>query len=261
MVDHSALDDLALSVVTAARNEAGNVAEFLLRTGQAFELLKINGEVIFIDDGSVDGTDEVVRQFIEGAQGDFKVTLIRHDESRGLAAAILDGVRAATGNLICFLPSDLESHPDADIPLLYNALDPLHDVVAGCRLGRDDKKTISSAIANSGFRILFGHRWRDANWIKLARRKVLHGLYLRDNWHSFLLPILHSRGCRIREVETEWHRRRYGQSKFGWRRFHRSIVGALGVKLHLLFSGRTRSVRVYDAPSTTSAGAKRSFFE
>ena len=261
MVDHSALDDPAISVITAAHNEAGNVAEFLLRTVRAFELLKIDGEVIFIDDGSVDGTDEAVRQFSEGPQGDFKMTLIRHDECRGLAVAILDGVRASKGNLICFLPSDLESHPDVDIPLLYNALDPLHDVVAGCRLGRDDGKSIASAIAHNGFRLLFGHRWRDANWIKLARRQVLQDLYLRDNWHSFLLPILHSRGCRIREVETEWHRRRYGRSKFGWRRFHRSIVGALGVKLHLLLSGRTRSLRAYDAHSTTSAGAKRSLFE
>jgi glycosyltransferase involved in cell wall biosynthesis len=221
-----------LSIVTTAHNEAGNVVPFLSEALQAIEDLEVSAEILFIDDGSTDGTGEAVRAFLRGHRG-VPIRLVRHGVRQGMTAWIRESITLARGTWVCFLPSDMESRPAEDIPALYRAIDANTDVVAGRRECRGDGKLFASGIYNFLNRYLFGVRLRDANWIKLVRRDKLLGLTLRSDWHRFLLAQLVARDCRIKEVVTRWYPRTYGRSKFGWKRFPVSLADMVALKLHL----------------------------
>ena len=103
-----------------------------------------------------------------------------------------------------FLPADLESDPEDDIPLLLGRLDQGYDVVAGWRQGRRDGKRVASRIANVACRLLFGLEVHDLNWIKAFRREVTDGLALRSQWHRYILVMAHHEGYRIGEVKVPY---------------------------------------------------------
>jgi dolichol-phosphate mannosyltransferase len=136
------------------------------------------------------------------------------------------------------VPADLESSPSVDIPKMFRVMDAETDVVLGRRVGRSDGKQLASGIYNRLNALLFGVRVKDGNWIKLIRRDCLRGIHLRNDWHPFIVPILAHAGCRLKEVDTHWHARRHGRSKFGFNRFFLAAAAALSVKFHLTFGRR-----------------------
>ncbi len=228
-----------LSVVTTAYNEAGNAAVFLEKTLEGLRRIGVSAEILYIDDGSTDGTDRVVREFLKDHHDQtVPIRWIRHPRRMGMTAAIQEAVSAARGEFLCLLPSDLESHPDTDIPLLYGALEDDVDMVVGVRRGRADGKVFASRIYNRLNRWLFGVRLQDANWIKLVRRASMAGLRLRSDWHRYLVPLLGIDNARIREVVTPWHPRTYGRSKFGLRRFPGAVADLITIKFLLTFGKR-----------------------
>ncbi len=223
-----------LSVLIPAYNEADNVSELFARTGQAFASLDVPGELVFVDDGSSDGTAERVIEL----QGQYPwVRLLRHRRNRGLTAALRNGFRAAKGEFIIFLPADLESHPDEDIPKLYDKLREDYDVVSGWRQGRADGKQFASSIYNTVTRHLFTVDVHDANWIKGFRREVILSLPpLRSDWHRFILHIAADQGFRVGEVATNWYPRKSGQSHFGLSRIPVSLLDVVVIRFLLTFS-------------------------
>ncbi|MCO6449959.1 MAG: glycosyltransferase family 2 protein [Caldilineales bacterium] len=223
-----------LTVLIPAYNEVGNVDDLLARTAAAFAELGIAGELVFVDDGSSDGTGERVLAL----QTDYPwVRLVQHRRNRGLTEALQSGFRAARGEYILFLPADLESHPDEDVPKLYARLVEGCDVVSGWRQGRADGKEFSSAIYNSVSRRLFGVTVHDANWIKGFRREVIESLPpLRSDWHRFLLHIAADQGFRVCETPTNWYPRQAGRSKFGFGRIPVSLLDVLVIRFLLTFS-------------------------
>jgi glycosyltransferase involved in cell wall biosynthesis len=226
-----------LSVATTAHNEVGNVDSFLARTVSALRGLGVESEVIYVDDGSTDGTSQAVSAAIP-LYPDIPIHLVRHPLCKGITAAMMQTASIARGEWICFLPADLESLPDVDIPILFQAKEDGVDVVVGLRQGRMDGKVLASALYNLLNRFLFGVRLRDANWIKLVRRVTLSGIHLRSDWHRYLVPILAANGCCIKEVETPWNRRVYGSSKFGLRRFPGSLADLITIKFLLTYGRR-----------------------
>lgn len=229
--------DCDVSVVTSALNEADNVHAFLEQSCRALKELGVFGEIIFVDDGSSDGTGRIASDYAVD-HPEFPIHVISHWRPRGLAAGITDGAARARGRLVCFLPADLESAPAEDIPKLFHAMDSETDVVLGRRVGRGDGKRVASGAYNLLNSVLFGVRVRDGNWIKMIRGDCLKGVRLRNDWHPFLVPILAHARCRIKEVDTTWYARSYGQSKFGLNRFARAAAAALSVKFHLTFGAR-----------------------
>ncbi len=139
--------------------------------------------------------------------------------------------------MIVFLPADLESDPEEDIPKLLGKLDEGYDVVAGWRQGRKEGKVFASGIYNRVSKTLFHIDLHDMNWIKAFRREVIESLPpLRSDWHRFILQIAAHQGFRIGEVPTTWYRRQAGQSKFGFGRIPISLLDVLVVWFLLTFS-------------------------
>lgn len=230
-------DGPIVSVLVPAHNEVGNVTELVARVGRAFAatgLTNGRGELVLINDGSTDGTGQLAERLI--GQYPF-LRVIHHRRNLGLTAALRTGFRTVRGDLILFLPADLESDPETDIPLLLDRLAQGYDVVAGWRQGRKEGKVFASGIYNLVSRWLFGLQLHDMNWIKGFRREVVESLPpLRSDWHRFILHIAAHQGYRIGEVATPWHKRRSGRSKFGFSRIPISLLDVLVVWFLLTFS-------------------------
>lgn len=222
-----------VSVFAPARNEEGNITPLLESIARCFSEHDINGEVVLVDDGSSDGTR--AEALACAARYPF-LRVFSHRRNLGLTAAMRTGFRHCRGDIIVFLPADMESHPDEDIPKLLAKMAEGYDVVAGWRQGRRDTKILASGLYNLVSRRLFNVQAHDMNWIKAFRREVVEGMHLRSDWHRFILMIAASQGYRIGETPVNYYPRRVGRSKFGFWRIPVSFLDVLVVKFLLMFS-------------------------
>ncbi len=222
-----------LSVFIPARNEAGNIGPLFDKIVRAFDALGRDGEIIFVDDGSTDATWAEAQS---AAALHPCAHLYRHRKSFGLTEAMRTGFRHCRGDVVVFLPADLESDPEQDIPKLLSKMDEGYDVVAGWRQGRRDRKLLASAVANIVSRRVFGLETHDLNWIKAFRREVIEHLHLRSDWHRFILILAAAEGYRIGEVQVNYYPRQKGHSKFGLGRLPVSFLDVLVVRFLLTFS-------------------------
>lgn len=222
-----------VSVFIPARNEAGNIAPLMEKIARAFDARAIEGEVLLVDDGSTDAT---WREASAAAELYPFLRLFHHRRSFGLTEAMRTAFREVRGDVVIFLPADLESDPEEDIPKLLDTLNDGYDVVAGWRQGRSDGKVFASGIYNAVSRRLFKLDAHDMNWIKAFRREVLNDLHLRSDWHRFILHLAADRGYRIGEVPVNFYPRQKGKTKFGITRIPVSFLDVLVVKFLLTFS-------------------------
>ncbi|MCC7354729.1 MAG: glycosyltransferase, partial [Anaerolineae bacterium] len=196
-----------VSVLIPARDEVETLAEVVEKVGRVFTASDLEGELVLVNDGSTDGTG-LLADGLAARRTPF-LRVLHHRRSLGLTAALRTGFRAVQGDVVVFLPADLESDPEVDIPLLLGKLAEGYDVVAGWRQGRREGKVFASGIYNRVSRLLFGVRVHDMNWIKAFRREVITSLPpLRSDWHRFLLHLAAAQGFRIGEVPTPYHPRR-----------------------------------------------------
>lgn len=221
-----------VSVLVPARNEEGNIGRVIERSIRALENRGLDGEVVVINDGSTDGTLEETQALIRKYP---QVKILSHRRNLGLTESLRTGFRHCTGDTIILLPGDMESDPEEDIPKLLDKMAEGYDVVAGWRQGRHDGKVFVSRIYNIVSRWLFGVKAHDMNWIKAMRREVVDNLYLRSDWHRFILMIAASEGYRIGEVKTNYYPRMKGRSKYGLGRLPVSFLDVLVVKFLLTF--------------------------
>jgi glycosyltransferase involved in cell wall biosynthesis len=222
-----------VSVLIPAYNEEGNVTLVIDKVARAFEVRGVDGEVVLVDDGSTDGTGHEAAAC--AARYPF-IKVVSHRRNLGLTEALRTGFRHVSGDIIILLPGDLESDPEEDIPKLLDKLAEGYDVVAGWRQGRRDGKIVASRIYNFVSRLLFNVQAHDMNWVKVFRREVIEGLYLRSDWHRFILMVAASQGYKIGEVPTNYYPRRQGKSKYGLARIPVSFLDVLVVKFLLTFS-------------------------
>lgn len=223
----------ALSVFIPARNEAGNIPPLFEKIVRAFQTMHVTGEIVFVDDGSTDATWQEATML--AARLPF-IRLFRHRKSLGLTEAMRTGFPHCRGEIVVFLPADLESDPEEDIPKLVAKINEGFDVVAGWRQGRRDGKVFASAIANVVARRLFGLQVHDMNWIKAFRREVVENLHLRSDWHRYILILAAAQGYSISEVPVNYHPRKIGKSHYGIGRLTVSFLDVMVVWFLLTFS-------------------------
>ncbi len=225
----------AISVFLPARNEAGNIAPLFDKIARAFTALNVAGEIVLVDDGSTDTTWDEANASAARYPKEF-ARLFRHRKSLGLTEAMRTGFPRCRGDVVVFLPSDLESNPEEDIPKLFAKINEGFDVVAGWRQGRRDGKIFASTIANVVSRRVFGLTVHDMNWIKAFRREVVENIRLRSDWHRYILILAAAQGYSIGEVKVNYYPRQKGKSHYGFGRLPVSFLDVLVVKFLLTFS-------------------------
>lgn len=222
-----------VSVVLPAFNEAGNLALVVQKTLAAAAAMGRSCEIVVVNDGSTDETGRIADML---AHSHLEVRVAHHRRNMGLTEALRTARDLASGDTIVFLPTDMQSDPEEDLPALLGKLDEGYDVVAGWREGRDEGKAVASWIYNRVSRWLFGVRAHDMNWTKAFRREALADVTLRSDWHRFILHMLAEEGYTIGEVKTRWHARHSGVSKFGRKRLMVSLFDVMALKFLLTFS-------------------------
>jgi glycosyltransferase involved in cell wall biosynthesis len=194
-------------------------------------------EIIFIDDGSTDGTWAAIRKL---TTSDPRVRGIRLRRQFGKAAALNAGFRAARGEIIVTLDADLQDDP-REIPNLLAKMDEGFDVVSGWKKTRHDPwhKVWPSRVFNWLVSTLTGVKMHDHNCgMKSYRREIFDEVRLYGELHRFVPVLASARGFRVAEVEVNHRPRKFGHSKFGVARFVKGFLDLLTVKFLTGFGQR-----------------------
>ncbi|WP_265112394.1 glycosyltransferase family 2 protein [Halosolutus halophilus] len=195
-------------------------------------------ELIFVDDGSNDGSDDVLRSIHEQ---DERVTVVEFGANFGQSAALDAGLRYARGDVVVTMDSDGQNDP-TDIPRLVEALDREGlDCVVGWRRNREDPigKTLASNVARVMRRIFLDTDLHDFGCtLKAFRREAAESVRLNGEMHRYIPPLLIWRGFDVGEIEVNHRERENGETKYGWRRLPKGFIDMLNVWFWQKYSGR-----------------------
>lgn len=226
-----------ISVVIPVFNEQDSLAvlcDELARTAQAGNL---QIEILFIDDGSTDGSWDVIRTLSEQHAD---VHGIRFRRNFGKAAALSAGFAAARGDIILTLDADLQDDP-AEIPRFLAKLNEGYDVVSGWKQTRLDPwhKVFPSRVFNGMVSWLTGVKLHDHNCgMKCYRAEVFREIRLYGELHRFIPVLAAARGFKVGEIAINHRPRKFGYSKYGVRRFVKGFLDLLTVKFLTGFGQR-----------------------
>jgi len=221
--------DPRVSVIVPAYNEEGNVAELCSQFDEMGKKATFTFEVIIIDDGSDDGTGEILAE--QASKYPF-LQVCTHGRNRGLTEALQTGFDRARGDIFVFYPADLQYKPE-DIPAMIAKIDEGNDLVTGWKQGEYSKQFVSG-VYNSLSRRLFNLKVHDLNSVKAFRREVVENLSLRRDWHRYMVAMAVEQGYRVDEVKIPLYPRHSGQSKFsGFWRIPVGVLDLMAVKSQL----------------------------
>ena len=204
-----------VSVFLPVYNEEPNLRPLHAKLDQALKSLGRSAEIVYVDDGSNDGSLKILREI---AAMDQRVRVVALRRNYGQTAAMAAGIDAARGKVLIPMDADLQNDP-ADIERLLKKLDEGYDVVSGWRKNRKDKmvtRKIPSMIANRLISWIGGVPLHDYGCsLKAYRRESLQDVRLYGEMHRFI-PIYASwAGARVTEIPVEHHARTMGKSKYG----------------------------------------------
>jgi dolichol-phosphate mannosyltransferase len=228
---------MQLSVVIPVFNEAESLETLFGELDRTAAAEGYDLEVVFVDDGSSDGSWPAIKRLSEG---DARVRGIRFRRNFGKAAALSAGFQAARGELIVTLDADLQDDPK-EIPRFVAEMGTHFDVVSGWKRVRHDPwhKVGPSRVFNWMVSRLTGVNLHDHNCgMKCYRREVLREVRLYGELHRFVPVLADARGFRIGELAIEHRPRRFGHSKYGMKRFVKGFLDLLTVKFLTGFGHR-----------------------
>jgi len=240
-----------LSIVIPCFNEEHSLAELYARLVGVLDGLDREAEVVFVDDGSSDGSFAVLREL---ADADARVRPLRLLQHRGKAAALAAGFAAARGDVVVTMDADLQDDP-AELPRFLHAIDAGFDLVSGYKRYRQDHraKVLASRLFNRVVRRCFGVPLRDVNCgYKAYRRTLVRQLHPYGELHRYIPVLAHAQGARIGEIEVRHNRRVHGVSKYGLARAPKALLD-LGTVL-LLTRYRDRPSHFFGACALAACG-------
>lgn len=218
-----------LSVVVPLYNEEESLPVLAAEIAAALDPLPLSYEVLYVDDGSTDGSPWVLERL---AAKDPRVRRIRLAENSGLSAGLAAGIRHARAPLVATLDADLQNDP-ADVPRMLEALDGV-DVVCGIRRTRRDDwlRRVSSKVANAVRNWATEESVTDVGCtLRVARREHLERVPFFHGMHRFLPTLLKMQGARIREIPVHHRPRRFGKAKYNLRnRIWKALVDLWAVR-------------------------------
>ena len=219
---------IEVSVVLPVLDEVQSLGVLYHELTEVLEGLGRPYELIFVDDGSRDGSFEKLEKL---HRSDDRVRVFRLRRNFGKAAGLAVGFREARGEVVVTLDADLQDDP-AEVPRLLARLEDGYDLVSGWKRERQDprSKTLPSRLFNWVTGRLTGLRLHDFNsGFKVYRREVVDELRLYGELHRFIPALAAWRGFRVDEVPVHHRPRQFGRSKYGSARFWRGCLDLLTV--------------------------------
>jgi glycosyltransferase involved in cell wall biosynthesis len=219
-----------VSVFLPVYNEEPNLLPLHAKLDDALKTLGRTSEIIYVDDGSNDGSLKVLREL---ARLDSRVRVVAFKRNYGQTAAMAAGIDAAKGEVLIPMDADLQNDP-ADIVRLLEKLDEGYDVVSGWRKNRQDKmitRKIPSMLANRLISWIGGVPLHDYGCsLKAYRRESLEDVRLYGEMHRFIPIYAAWAGARVTEIPVEHHARTMGKSKYGLSRTVKVVFDLITIK-------------------------------
>lgn len=225
------------SIIIPLYNEQESLDPLWQEIKQVMTKFGGNWDLIFVNDGSTDGSEKVIKNI---AKSNSNARAINLGYNQGKSAALMAGFAAAQGEIVITMDGDLQDNP-IEIPRLVKELNSGYDLVSGYKKERHDPihKTFPSRIFNALIRLVTGTKLHDINCgFKVYRRSVIEDLYLYGELYRFIPVIAASYGARISELAVDHRARKFGKSKFGVSRFMRGLFDLLTVIFRIKFLKR-----------------------
>jgi dolichol-phosphate mannosyltransferase len=225
-----------LSVVVPLLNEEATLEQLYRELEAALTSAEVDWEVVFVDDGSTDGS---YRELVRLHAAHLNVRVVRLRRNFGKAAALAAGIEVAAGEVVITMDADLQDDP-AEIPNLLAKLDDGFDVVSGWKCDRHDPfvRRFVSRIYNTATRLATGVKLHDMNCgLKAYNAEVFQHVRLYGERHRFVPVLAHHLGFTVTELPVNHRPRTNGHSRFGIERYLRAPFDLLTI----VFMGRYRS--------------------
>jgi glycosyltransferase involved in cell wall biosynthesis len=232
---------MKISVVVPLLNEEESLNELFTRIKETCAVNKYPFEVVFVDDGSTDKSMEVLKQLKKEYSDEVKI--IRFRKNYGKSAALAEGFKIVTGDIVITMDADLQDDP-AEIPNLINKLNEGYDMVSGWKKVRHDpiSKTLPSKLFNFVTSKLTGIKIHDFNCgLKAYRKEVIEDIEVYGEMHRYLPVLAKWEGYKISEIPVKHHPRKFGITKFGFNRFFHGFFDLFTV----LFLTRYKKTPLY----------------
>ena len=227
-----------LSVVVPFFNEEDSIEPMHAALVSALDPLGEPYEMLFVDDGSADGTLAIAARI---ARADERVRVVKFRRNYGQTAAMAAGIEAARGEIIVTMDGDLQNDP-ADIGAFLAKMDEGYDIVVGWRHDRQDKllsRKIPSRIANRLIARVTGVPIRDNGCsLKAYRASLIKRIPLYSEMHRFIPAVAAIAGPRIAEIKVRHHARKFGKSKYGLSRVYKVLLDLMVIKTVASFTSR-----------------------
>jgi glycosyltransferase involved in cell wall biosynthesis len=242
----------SLSIVIPIKDERDNLKLLHERLRQAVDPLELSFEIVFVDDGSIDGSFPVLESL---AASDSHVKVVRLQRNFGQSAALQAGFDWSCGDVIVTLDGDLQNDP-ADIPLLLKKLNEGYDAVLGLRAKRQDHyliRKLPSSLGNWLIRKVTGVTIKDMGCtLRAMRRELAEALPLYGEMHRFIPVLAQQHGARLAQIPVRHHPRTAGKTKYTISRTFRVILDLITVKF--LHGYLTRPMHVMGLAGLFSMG-------
>ena len=227
-----------VSIVVPVYDEEDSLATLADEIQSACSDAGLEAETILVDDGSRDGSWDVIRDL---SAANARFTGVRLRRNYGKSAALMAGFAKATGRVVVTMDADLQDDP-AEVPALVSLVDSGHDLVSGWKAKRKDplSKTVPSVFFNRVTRVVSGIRLHDFNCgLKAYRREVVQSLRLYGEMHRYIPLLAKWEGFdRIGEKKVRHRKRQHGRSKFGLERYVRGCLDLITVTFLTRFGAR-----------------------
>lgn len=227
-----------ISVVVPFYNEEENIEPLYTELSDVLKSLNREYSIFFVDDGS---TDNTYKNMLKICEKDNKIKIIKLRKNFGQSAALKAGFDHAQGDIVISMDGDLQNDP-ANIPKLIEKIENEdYDVVCGWRADRKDpiSKKITSKFANRLRKMTTGEVIHDSGCtFRAYRNECIKGMDLYGETHRYIPAMLLWKGYRIGEIKVKHHPRKYGKTKYSWKRILKGFLDLIVICFWQKFSVR-----------------------